>query len=103
ATDCPLQGIIASPNTGRSLAAVPLAWSPELEGGTAGGGFIVGVFSWVMTASTPAACWAAAVPMLRIRPLAMVLVTTAACARSFGLNSAEKRAWPRSEERRVGK
>ena len=42
---------------------MPLTCSPELKGGTVGGGFIVGAFSFVITPSTPAACWAAAVSM----------------------------------------
>jgi hypothetical protein len=44
-----------------------------LYGGTIGGFFIIGAFSYVMTAITPSAPSAAAVSILEIVPLAMVL------------------------------
>jgi len=54
------------------LTLVPGASETRFSTLGLGGGFIVGAFRWVITASTPGSASAMLVPMARMRPRVMV-------------------------------
>src|SRR5262249_19833301 len=91
ATGWPFQCTDASWRIGRLLAAMPLARSPM---STKGGASSLGMVFQVRTSNTHGLCFARSVSISDTLPFAIVLKTSAACARLGMSNSEVKRALP---------